>query len=199
MGPRSIPGPGCYSRDVVAPIRKPATYADIEALPEGVRGEIIAGELFASPRPRMRHGRAAHRLASDLDGPFDRGRDGPGGWVFMSEPELHLDGDVLIPDVAGWRIERWTVGGDVVGIPIVPDWCCEILPPSTARLDRGGKMDAYARASLPFLWLIDPAVRTLEAYRLAGGWLRLGTWADDGPVRAAPFDAIELTMTAWWM
>ncbi|MCE9573389.1 MAG: Uma2 family endonuclease [Deltaproteobacteria bacterium] len=191
--------PGCYSRAVVASSRKPATYADIEALPEGVRGEIVAGELYASPRPRPLHARPALRLGADLDSPFGRDRGGPGGWVFLPEPELNLSGNVLIPDLAGWRIERWTAASDVVGIPIVPDWCCEILSPSTARLDRGAKMDAYARAGLPFLWLIDPAVRTLEAYRLESGWLRLGTWTDDGPVRAAPFDAVELPMTDWWM
>jgi Uma2 family endonuclease len=117
----------------------------------------------------------------------------------LPEPELHLGSNVLIPDIAGWRRERWTADPDAVGVPTVPDWVCEILSPSTARLDRGAKMDAYARAALPYLWLIDPVLRTLEAYRLDSGWLRLGTWTDEAPVRAAPFDAIELLMNDWWM
>ena len=186
---------------MVAPVRKAlATYADLAALPDDVIGELVAGELWASPRPRTRHGRAAHRLSADLDGPFDRGRGGPGGWIFLPEPELHLDDDVIVPDVAGWRTMRWQPTGDEVGITTVPDWLCEILSPSTARLDRLHKMDAYARAGLDFLWLIDPALRTLEAYRLSDGrWLRLGTWADDAVARIAPFEAVELALADWWL
>jgi Uma2 family endonuclease len=152
--------PEGYGRGMVAPSRRPAIYADIEALAEGERGELIGGALWVSPRPRPRHARAAHRVSADLDGPFDRGRGGPGGWFFLEEPELRLGSDVVIPDIAGWRAARWTLTGDEVGIPIVPDWCCEVLSPATARLDRGLKMDAYARADLPSLWLIDPVLRT---------------------------------------
>src|SRR3712207_5356771 len=86
--------------------RKPATYADLEALPENVVGEIIAGELHVSPRPAAPHTVAASRLGGELLGPFDRGRGGPGGWILLFEPELHLGEEVLVPDFAGWRQER---------------------------------------------------------------------------------------------
>lgn len=185
----------------MAPVRKPrATYAELEALPDDVVGEIVDGELWASPRPRTRHGHVAFELGSDLRDPFGRGRDGPGGWVFLPEPELHLEEDVLVPDLAGWRVERWRPQGDEVGIETVPDWACEILSPSTARLDRVHKMDAYARAGLGHLWLIDPALRTVEAYRASEGkWLRFGTWADDASARIEPFEATELLIAGWWL
>src|SRR4051812_38700501 len=86
--------------------RKPATYADLEALPPHVVGEIIAGELHVSPRPAAPHAMAASRLGGELMSPFDRGRDGPGGWIILDEPELHFGEDVLVPDLAGWRRER---------------------------------------------------------------------------------------------
>lgn len=41
-----------------------------------------------------------------LSGPFDEGRGGPGGWIILDEPELHLSEDVLLPDLAGWHRER---------------------------------------------------------------------------------------------
>src|SRR5262245_9678141 len=70
--------------------KRPATYADIEALPENMVGEIIDDELFVSPRPRPRHAIASSVILTQLNGPFQQGRRGPGGWWIVSEPELHL-------------------------------------------------------------------------------------------------------------
>src|SRR5262245_37531025 len=89
------------------PPRREATYEDLEEVPPQCVGEIIGGELYVSPRPRPRHARAAFRLGRALD-PFDQdsGEEGPGGWVLLFEPELHLGGEALVPDLAGWRRER---------------------------------------------------------------------------------------------
>lgn len=66
----------------------PATYEDILALPEHVVGQIIDGELVVIPRPTLRHARAATTLGSQLEGGFDRGDGGPGGWIVLFEPEV---------------------------------------------------------------------------------------------------------------
>jgi hypothetical protein len=84
--------------------RRTATYADIEALPDNVIGEIIDGELVASPRPGPAHGVAAIAIGGDVNGSFGGGGSddrGPGGWWILGEPELHLEGHVLVPDLAG--------------------------------------------------------------------------------------------------
>jgi|GEM_PF-3380936 len=61
---------------------------------------------------------------------------------------------------------------------VVPDWICEILSPSTASKDRAVKMPLYARYGVRYAWLIDPAERTLEVYRLdAGAWVEAGCFA----------------------
>src|SRR5579864_4849347 len=87
--------------------RRHATYDDVLGAPPNVVAEVIAGVLHTQPRPAARHARAASRLGGELDGPFDRGRGGPGGWILLDEPELHLrGGHVLVPDLAGWRRER---------------------------------------------------------------------------------------------
>src|SRR6478609_6409596 len=87
-------------------VKKTATYADLEALPENLVGEIIDGELIASPRPAALHANASSVLTGELHGPFRRGIGGPGGWVILDEPELHLGANVIVPDLAGWRRER---------------------------------------------------------------------------------------------
>ena len=134
-----------------------------------------------------------------LDGPFDQGVDGPGGWVILDEPELHLGADVLVPDLAGWRRERMPEVPDTSGFELAPDWLCEVLSPSTAATDRVEKMPIYARESVRHLWLVDPIARTLEAYELASGrWTLAGTWRDDARARVAPFAEVEIELAALW-
>jgi Uma2 family endonuclease len=175
-----------------APFKKPATYADLEALPENLVGEMIDGVLHAQARPRMRHGTALLRLGSELDFPFGRGRGGPGGWVFAAEPELHLGFQVLVPDIAGWRRENALFDPSDVKITAKPDWVCEVISPSTAQLDRGRKAKIYALAGIEHYWMLDPANRTLEAYRRNDlEWSLMGSAGQGDLVSFAPFDAIS--------
>ncbi|WP_163999849.1 Uma2 family endonuclease [Pyxidicoccus caerfyrddinensis] len=179
--------------------RKRATYADLEALPDNVVGEIIGGVLYASPRPAGPHGVAAFQLGFELEGPFGRGRNGPGGWVLLGEPELHLGEDVLVPDLSGWHRERLPRPTSHVAYSVVPDWVCEVLSPSTRSLDRKEKLPVYAREGVRHVWLVDPKPRTLEVYRLEGAsYVLLATYEGKGPVRAEPFEAIELELAFLW-
>src|SRR5262245_8996967 len=108
--------------------KRRATYDDIVKLPENVVGEILDGEVVVTPRPAFPHANAASVIGADLNGPFHRtpgGPAGPGGWWIIDEPELHLHGDVVVPDLAGWRRERMPKAPNKVGIELPPDWVCE--------------------------------------------------------------------------
>jgi Uma2 family endonuclease len=178
---------------------RPATYRDIEGLPPNMVGEIVRGVLYANPRPGMPHTRAASKLGAELDGPFDRGRGGPGGWIIVDEPELHLGEDVLVPDVAGWRRERMPTMPETAFVTLPPDWLCEVLSPSTSKLDRTEKLPVYARERIAHVWFVDPLAKTLEVLRLEGkAYSIIGTWNEDARVRAEPFDAIALELGALW-
>jgi Uma2 family endonuclease len=177
--------------------RAAATYADLAALPETLVGEIIDGVLETHPRPRPRHGAASIGLGGELVGPFQRGRGGPGGWIFIDEPELHLHDQVVVPDLAGWRRERLKELPDTAYLEVAPDWVCEVLSPSTARLDRGPKRRIYAEADVSHLWLLDPGAGELEAFELAGrGWLLLATVQRGEEVRVPPFEAVAFPLDA---
>jgi Uma2 family endonuclease len=182
------------------PALKPATYDDLLALPPNRVGQIIHGVLYSHPRPASKHARSSSALGEDLFHRFDKGRGGPGGWWILDEPELHLGYDILVPDLAGWRRERMPVYPDVAAFELAPDWVCEILSPSTARLDRREKMPIYAAAGISHLWLIDPDLRTLEAYEnQQGRWMLIATHADQEVVRVAPFDAAALELSWLWV
>ncbi|MCY1015601.1 Uma2 family endonuclease [Pyxidicoccus sp. MSG2] len=179
--------------------RKPATYADLEALPDNVIGELIGGVLHASPRLAGQHTLAASRLGIELGGPFDRGRNGPGGWILLVKPELHLSKDVLVPDQACWHRERLPNAREVVAFTVVPDWVCEVLSPSTEALDRKVKLPVYAREGVRHVWLMDPEARTLEVFRLEGTeYSLLATHSGPAVIRAEPFEVVELELAYLW-
>ncbi|MCC7381573.1 MAG: Uma2 family endonuclease [Deltaproteobacteria bacterium] len=182
---------------MIAVSKKRATYQDLVDLPENVIGEILDGELHAQPRPAVPHASSSSNLGGLLHGPFRFGRGGPGGWVILDEPELHLgaEPDVLVPDLAGWRRERMPETPGTPAISLAPDWICEVLSPSTAKIDRVKKLPIYAREAVGHAWLVDPIARTLEVYRHdAGRWVLIAAFADEVVVRAEPFDAIELEL-----
>lgn len=185
--------------DVAEPAKRRATYDDLLAVADHLVAEIIAGALVTQPRPAALHARAASRLGDLLGGPFDRSSGGPGGWIILDEPELHLHSDVLVPDLAGWRRERMPELPDAAAFELAPDWVSEVLSPSTAAIDRIDKMPIYAREHVRHVWLVDPVQRTLEVLRLDGATYRLvATHRDDVAVHVEPFDALPFELGALW-
>jgi Uma2 family endonuclease len=182
------------------PARRPATYDDLKKVPDHLVAEIIDGDLLTSPRPSFRHAAVTTRLGTDVDGAFGRSSGGgPGGWVILDEPELHIVDQILVPDIAGWRRERMAQIPDAAFVELAPDWACEVISPSTAALDRTRKMHHYARAQVRHVWLLDPDPETLEVFRLEGeAWLRVLSVAGAARVRAEPFAAIELDLAHLW-
>lgn len=177
-----------------------ATYQDVLEAPPNQVAELIRGTLHTHPRPRTTHARASSRLGMAL-GQFDRGsRPGePGGWIILFEAELHLGGDILVPDIAGWRRERLPELPDDPFLRVAPNWVLEVLSPSTEALDRSQKMPIYAMQGVTHAWLVNPAEQTLEVFRLDGPTYRLlATHAHDAVVRAEPFEALELHLSELW-
>ena len=181
------------------PALQRATFADLEGVAPNLVGELIEGVLYTQPRPAPRHSRASSRLGSRLERGFDQGDGGPGGWWILDEPELHLGQDALVPDLAGWSVETMPELPETAFFPVRPDWACEVLSESTAVMDRSLKMPIYARARVAHLWLVDPILQTLEAYRLEETrWILLGTFHGEARIRTEPFDAVELDLGALW-
>ncbi|MEM6532592.1 MAG: Uma2 family endonuclease [Myxococcota bacterium] len=183
------------------PARKPATYDDVLAAPEHLVAEIIAGELYTSPRPAGPHSEAGSVLGMLVGTPFRLGKGGPGGWWILYEPELHLGEHVLVPDLAGWRREHHPdLDRAAAHFSTAPDWVCEVLSPSTRSLDRVRKMPLYAEYGVGHLWLVDPESQTVEVFRLENQrWSLLGTYAGDTEIRAEPFDAVPIPIGELWI
>ena len=183
----------------VPPAQHAATYQDLLAAPDHLVAEILFGELVTHPRPALRHARVTSRLNTVLGPPFDLGVGGPGGWVFLVEPELHLGGHVAVPDFAAWRRERLPAIPDTPWIDVAPDWVCEVLSPSTEGYDRGEKRTIYAEAEVGHLWLADPRSRMLEVFELNNAkWLLLDVFRDGAQVTAPPFAELTFALSLLW-
>jgi Uma2 family endonuclease len=182
-----------------AKLGRRATYEDLENLSDNVVGEIIDGELFVSPRPAPKHAVAASGIIRETSSFSSRKGGSSGGWWIIVEPEIRVSPEALVPDVAGWKRERMPKIPDGAHFEIIPDWVCEVLSPSNARLDRVKKVPKYAELGVKHLWLVDPIAKTLEVFRLESGrWVLLQTFADNDKVKAEPFESTEMDLSNLW-
>ena len=182
---------------MLQPLKTRATYEDLCAVDELLIAELIDGDLYASARPPVPYVHTASVLAARIGAAFD-GVEGPGGWLQLNKPEIHLRDDAIVPDIAAWRCERLPQK-----IPdyfdFAPDWLCEVLAPNTEALDRTKKLPVYAREGVGHVWLVNPAIQTLEVLRLESQrWSLVAAYEGKRCVRAEPFADFELELAWLW-
>ncbi|HVV84025.1 MAG TPA: Uma2 family endonuclease [Kofleriaceae bacterium] len=180
--------------------RRQATEADFWAIPEAVRHhELVGGELLEKAAPSGEHGGAQFGIAASISA-FQRpaAKGGPGGWWFGSEIEVRLKtGEIVRPDVLGWRRERCPQRPTGTPVEVTPDWICEIISQSNASDDTVKKRRAYHPNAIPHDWLLDPGPGTRTVLRRsADGYITVLSAERGETVRAEPFDAIELPAAA---
>lgn len=174
-------------------------YRQIQALPEGVTGEIIdPGVLRTMARPGKAH-RRAHLQA--LDALRDRNATLGGiGWWIEVEVEVRFGQRLMVPDLCGWRVERVPELPDENPLTVVPDWCCEVLSPGSAgRVDRLKKLPRYLASGVAHVWLVDPAARLVEVYvERDGAPLRVAAAGDAEVAALPPFEGL-FDIAPWWL
>ncbi len=174
-------------------------YAAIERLPEGTTGEILVpGVLHTMPRAAPLHQFTLQEIGHELRGRFDP-RAADRGWWLLLEVEVRLPGGRLaVPDLSGWRKERVPALPTDNPIAVVPDFCLEVLSPTTAATDRALKLGLYARCGVGHVWLVDPALRLVEVYETARERPTLvATARDDESAELPPFEH-TFAVGGWW-
>jgi Uma2 family endonuclease len=174
---------------------RPGSLADLEALGDDVRAELIDGVLYELPMTSFGHGHIASCISHSRSAATSH--RGPRG--FRSGRFLARRREVFRPDLLGWRKRRFPRPPAQQRARVVPDWVCEVISPSNRRHDLITKRDAYARMGVRYRWYVDPEIRVLQTFELSRGkWIETGAFAEDDVVRATPFEAAALRMADWW-
>ncbi|MEU2682853.1 Uma2 family endonuclease [Streptomyces hygroscopicus] len=121
-------------------------------LPDGMRAELIGGEIVISPTPANFHNWIYGRLQRRLN------REVPEDWiitntatVFLPATEERFIPDLLICESEALKsMEEWQVQADDALL------VAEITSPSTRARDLQAKVKGYAHSSVPVYLLIDP-------------------------------------------
>jgi Uma2 family endonuclease len=174
-------------------------YAEIECLPENMTGEILEeGVLRVMSRPGKRHRWAARACLEALAGADVRTK-GTGWWIELEAEVRFPSGRLVVPDLSGWRVERVPDLPDENPLTVLPDWCCEILSPRTARDDKRLKLPLFARSNVPWSWLVDPTLRLIEVYQTLNGLPALVTTAQEDERCVLPPFELEISLENWWL
>jgi Uma2 family endonuclease len=179
------------------PARVVLTYRDFEALPaDGRRYELHDGELLVTAAPGLPH----QRLVGDLFMLLRQHVQAHAlGEVFVSPVDCILsDTTVVQPDVV-YLAAAQSSFASARGIEGAPTLAVEIASPSTARIDRGAKLQLYARHGMTYYWIVDPDARSIEAYVLSDGVLQLtGRIAGAGRGSLPPFPGLMIDAAVLW-
>ena len=187
------------SQAIAQPAQRAATYEDLLAVPEHLVAEILFSRLVTHPRFTPRHAVTVAALSGVLGSCVQFEEGGPGAWIFLYRPEVHLGPHVVVPDLAAWRRQRLRLPPEAAWIDIAPDWVCQVLSPATEACDRGEKRTIHAKAGVHHLWHVDPALRMLEAFELRDGkWLLLDVFRDNAEVAAPPFAEPSFRLGLLW-
>lgn len=185
---------------MAAPRDQLATFADLLALPDDVRAEIIHGAIVEKASATAEHAGSQLAIGGTLRHWFQRRPGGrwPGGWWFGAEIEVEYEAhEVYRHDVAGWRRDRIPDRPKGRPMRIRPDWVCEVLSPSNAKRDIVDKFQVLHANRVPHYWIADPVECVLRVHRWApAGYVPVLTAGEAEVVRAEPFEAIELRVAA---
>ena len=146
------------------------TVADYLETPEGVRCQLLDGELILAAAPNNQHQTILLNLAASLRS-FVRSNELGKVWIAPFDV-VFSDHDVFQPDILYVSRRRAAVITDA-NIQGAPDLAVEVLSPSTEGYDRGYKRELYARHGVMEYWLVDPDLETIEVLTPGdGGFIR---------------------------
>ncbi|HZO30531.1 MAG TPA: Uma2 family endonuclease [Chloroflexota bacterium] len=177
------------------------TTKDLEAMPEieGVRYEIIDGELYVSTAPSRDHQHASLVLSSRL---FNWTEVSHLGEV-LPTPGLIFPGDQnVIPDLIWISDARLAAGLDDAGhLTVAPELVVEVLSPGSSNefRDREIKFDFYSRIGVDEYWIVDWRARRVEVYRRVGEGLgRVATLTGDDVLTSPLLPGFECKISSLW-
>lgn len=182
-------------------VQRRYTSRDLDLLPEieGVRYEIIGGELHVSDVPGLAHQYVCVSLMTSLHA---RSKGIHSGRVYPAPGLVLAEDDDIVPDLIWISLERLAAGRDASGhITVGPELAIEVLSPGSAneRRDRVSKLALYSRRGVDEYWIVDWRRHTVEVFRrVDGGLARVATLGDGGTITSPLLPGFEMSVDGLW-
>ncbi|MDE7247959.1 MAG: Uma2 family endonuclease [Lachnospiraceae bacterium] len=141
---------------------KSYTTADIEALPEGERAELIDGEMFMMATPTSTHQDILVKLMFEIEW-YLRKNNGKCK-MYPAPYGVYIKADnynFVEPDISVICDKRKI---DEKGCHGAPDWIIEIVSPSSRKMDYIRKTVLYQEAGVREYWIVDSMKETVTVY-----------------------------------
>lgn len=164
------------------------TSSDLEVLPDidGVRYEIIDGDLYVSKAPSWQHQYACGEVLAALR---EWSRQSGTGTPMVAPGVIFAPDDDVVPDVVWVSQTRLAHGLDEAGhLRIAPHLIVEVLSPGALneRRDREVKLKLYSRQGVHEYWIVDWQQRTVQIYRRHDAALQLAATLDSADTLSSP-------------
>lgn len=171
------------------------SVADIEALPEGERAELIDGELFRMDAPLRTHQKILMKLAFEIE-LYIRNHRGscevyPAPFAVYIKKDKH---NYVEPDISVICDEDRL---DEKGCHGAPDWIIEIVSPSSAKMDYERKVHLYREAGVREYWIVDAEKETVTVYDFISNKEALG-YSFSERVKAGIYEDFHIDFEALW-
>ena len=170
---------------------KTYTIADIYALPDGERAELIDGQIYSMTPPSRKH----QDIAGELFGTIREYIKSNNGScrpyiapfaVFLAEN----DKNYVEPDISVICDPHKLHDNGCVG---APDWIIEIVSSSSRSMDYYKKLFKYRTAGVREYWIVDHERNLVTVYDFQNSSAANYTFTDDIPVNIYPGFSINLS------
>ncbi len=141
---------------------KDYTIADIEALPEGERAELIDGEMFRMGAPTWTHQSILVKLVLRIGTYIEQNRGkckvipAPFAVYIKKDNRNYVEPDISVICDDEKKSEKGCQGA--------PDWVIEILSPSSMKMDCERKVKLYRESGVREYWIVDAERETVTVY-----------------------------------
>ncbi|MBD5507217.1 MAG: Uma2 family endonuclease [Lachnospiraceae bacterium] len=168
------------------------TIADIEALPEGERAELIDGELFRMDAPTRQHQDILGEMFANIKLYIRRNKGKckiyPAPFaVYIKKDKRHY----VEPDISV-ICDRDKL--DEKGCQGAPDWTIEIVSPSSKVMDYERKVKLYREAGVREYWIVDPDKNAVTVYDFEHG-KKPARYAFSERIRVGIFEDLWLNLS----